>query len=179
MLDFNSIQHLIAATTPALPPEAWWLAVLILLILGIAALIDSVSSIVPDPLIFIGLLVTVATQGFAVDWPFAATQLSYALVSAIVIWAVNQCWYRIFKHDAIGMGDAKWTMLAVACFGVIPGILAWGVGACLAVVWLGLLRLARRSITHIYFAPFLWIGLCAGLIWIQMRDSGFNVTQVF
>jgi len=175
MPDFSSIQNFLSVTTPAMPPETWWLAGLVLLVLGLAALIDSLSSVVPDPLIFSGLLAVLAMQGLCIDWPFAATQLTYALGAAIAIWGLNQLWYYFFKHDAIGMGDAKWTMLAVSCFGIMPSVFAWGIGACLAIFWMGLLRLMRCPLTHVYFAPFLFIGLNAGLWWLRLRDHGLGI----
>jgi hypothetical protein len=73
------------------------------------------------------------------------------------------------KSDAFGMGDAKWTVLAVSCFGIVAGFLAWALGAWLALGWMGLMRLMKRPIARVYFAPFLFIGLCAGIYWLRLR----------
>jgi prepilin signal peptidase PulO-like enzyme (type II secretory pathway) len=163
---FDTLRHGLMYAASGLPQEAWWLPVLVLLILGAAALVDAVTSTIPDPLVFLGLIVVTATQGLYVSWPFAAQHLMWGLVAAMGLWAVNQCWYTLFKRDALGMGDGKWTMLVVACFGVMPAVFAWGLGACLAILWMGLSWAARVKITRVYFAPFLFIGLLAGIYWL-------------
>jgi prepilin signal peptidase PulO-like enzyme (type II secretory pathway) len=164
-----------ALTIPNMPPEAWWLAALVLLVLGLAALVDTVTSSIPDPLIFLGLVAVTGTQGIYMSWPFAATNLAYALIAAFIVWAINQLWYRFKKVDAIGMGDAKWTMLAVACFGPGPALFAWGFGACLAVLWMGATRIVRFQIARVYFAPFLFMGLAAGLYWLRIKGMPFGI----
>ncbi len=165
----SATQNLFIHSTVGLPPQIWWLPALVLLILGSAALIDTVSSTIPDPVILMGLIAVTATQGTNVSWDFAAMHLTYALAAGLIIWGINQIWFRLMKADAIGMGDAKWTMLAVACFDVLPAIYAWGIGACLAIVWIGLTRVTRHKIARVYFAPFLFIGLIAGLYWLRLR----------
>lgn len=147
--------------------EAQWLPYLVLFILGATAAIDSFTSKVPDPLIFLGLLIAVGTQGLFVSWPFAAKNLAYALAAGIAVWAINQIWYRLFKRDAIGMGDAKWTMLAITCFKWLPVLFAWGAGACLAIVWMGGAWFCKKRLKHVYFAPFLFIGLLVGIYWLR------------
>ncbi|MFY9289065.1 MAG: hypothetical protein WAO98_11260 [Alphaproteobacteria bacterium] len=166
---FGFIKDGLMQATTGLPPEAWWLPAVVLLILGAAALIDSFTSNVPDPLIFLGLLAVTAMQGLYVSWPFAAQHLMLALAAAITIWAINQAWYYGFRHDALGMGDAKWTMLAVSCFDIKPVLVAWGLGAILALVWMGVMKIARCEITRVYFAPFLFIGLLAGIYWLRLK----------
>jgi hypothetical protein len=167
--DLATIKSILMHAVVGLPPEAWWLAGLVILVLAAAAAIDGFSGSVPDPLIFLGLLAVTATQGIYVSWPFAAAHLTWAIGAGIAIWAVNEIWYRFFRTDAIGMGDAKWTMLAVAAFDVIPALFAWGMGAVLAVAWMGALRLARYQLTRIYFAPFLFLGLMTGIYWVRLR----------
>ncbi len=93
----------------------------------------------------------------------------------------NPIYYYAFKRDAYGMGDVKWTLLAIATFSINPR-LSHGAGG----VWLGLLWLGRQSWCvgrggcmrgipekanlsvirprdHVHFAPFLFAGLLAGL----------------
>jgi prepilin signal peptidase PulO-like enzyme (type II secretory pathway) len=166
---YHTMQELLLATMPVLPLAAWWIPALVLIILATTAVIDAFTSTVPDPLIFIGMLATVAAEGFYVSWPFAASNLTIALIAAVIIWGVNQLWYRQFKHDAIGMGDAKWTLLAITAFGALPAIFAWGGGACLAVIWIALSHVVRKPARHVHFAPFLYLGLVAGLCWLQLR----------
>lgn len=153
-----------------MPPEAWWLPALTLLVLGAAAAVDAFTAVIPDALIFLGTVATVAVQGFYVSWPFASHHLAVALAVMAGLWAINELWHWRFRQDALGMGDAKWTMLAVACFGTLPPLFAWGFGSCLAVLWIGGLRLARRDIAHVYFAPFLFAGLLAGLYWLRLKS---------
>lgn len=166
---FSLIQTTLLHVTPELPPDAWWLSALVLLVLFLAAVVDTFTSVIPDSLMFLGTLAVIATEGVYVSWPFAAHHLAIALVAVFGLWALNQSWYFVFKHPAIGMGDAKWTMLAVSCFELNPALFAWGFGACLAVLWLGVVRLVRYEISRVHFAPFLFIGLAVGLYWLRLR----------
>jgi prepilin signal peptidase PulO-like enzyme (type II secretory pathway) len=164
---------------PGMPPSCWVITAFILGALALAALIDIFAEIVPDALIFLGLLTVIGTQGVFGAWDLAAYHMFQAVVAGMLIWSINAIWYRLFRHDALGMGDAKWTMLAVACFGVMPSVIAWGVGSVLAIVFIGVLRLSRRKAARVTFVPFLFIGLCAGLYLMRFspfthwRDAGF------
>lgn len=169
----TTAQHMLQLVMPNMPPEAWWVGALILFTLGLAATIDAYTSTVPDPLIFTGLLALTGLQGYYVSWPFAAAHLTAALAAMFIIWTVNELWFRFFKQDALGMGDAKWTMLAVAGFGTMPALVAWGAGACLGVFWMGVMALLGYRTTRLYFAPFLFIGLLAGLYVLRLRPAGF------
>ncbi len=160
---FDSLQHFFVQSTPLMPPEAWWVGLLVLLVLGAAAIVDLFKGIVPDVLIFIGMVGLIAAQGMYVEWPFAAHQLAWGMLAAAIIWSINEGWYRLFKHDALGLGDAKWSMLAVSCFGGLPVVYAWGVGAVLGSVWMIVLKIVRKPSAHVHFAPFLFIGLMFGL----------------
>ena len=166
--DFSALQNFFLETAPDLPPDLWWLPPAALVFLLIAAAVDALRSYVPDALIFFGLLFVTAMQGAFVSWPFAALHLAFALCAAVAIWALNQGWRMLFRRDAIGMGDAKFTMLAVSCFGALPMLFAWGAGAILALLWIGCAHLAKRRIRHVHFAPFLFAGLCAALYWIRL-----------
>ncbi|MDD5586275.1 MAG: prepilin peptidase [Alphaproteobacteria bacterium] len=165
-----------------LPAEAWWVPALVLILLGIAALVDAVDGRVPDPLVLAGLLATTAAQGLYADWPLASRHLLFGFGAAMALWGVNQLYYTAVKRDAFGMGDAKWTAVAVAAFGLKPALWAWVIGAWLGLGWLGLKKAyayARRlasappvetgSSDHIHFAPFLFTGLLAGLYWYYLR----------
>jgi prepilin signal peptidase PulO-like enzyme (type II secretory pathway) len=152
---------------PGMPPEYWWMTACILSILALASTIDAFTGIVPDSLIFLGMLAVTGTQGMIASWPVAGTHLRHAVEAGLLVWLTNFLWYAKFHHDALGMGDAKWTMLAVACFGPVPGIFAWGVGSVLAVIFIGASRLVRFQVTQLTFAPFLFIGLTIGLYWVR------------
>jgi len=165
---FGIIHNFFVASTPDMPPEAWWVAAAILLILGAGAVVDSFKAIVPDTLMFFGMIAIVGLQGVYVAWPFAAHQMTWGLVAAAIIWAVNEIWYQLFKQDALGLGDAKWSMLAVTCFGGWPVLFAWGVGAVFGSIWIGALKLIGKPTAHVHFAPFLFVGLIAGIWAIRM-----------
>ena len=157
---------------PGMPPSCWAVTAAALALLAAAAAIDAVTAIIPDILIIAGLLTVIGAQGLFTSWGVAAHHFLHALAAGLLIWGVNAAWYRAFRHDALGMGDAKWTMLAVACFGVAPALFAWGLGSILAILFIGAARLARRKVGRTPFAPFLFIGLCGGLGWTYA--SGLN-----
>ena len=54
------------------------------------------------------------------------------------------------------MGDAKWTMLAVACFGIGLGLYSWAIGSVLATIYIGSFRLFKVQVTKVTFSPFLF-----------------------
>jgi len=166
----DTVKSILSDTMPGTPPEIWWLAGCVLFVLALTALVDAFTSVIPDIFIFLGLGAVTATLGMTVSWEIAALHLRHALLAGFTIWVINFFWYKKFHHDALGMGDAKWTMLAVACFGFLPGLFAWGVGAILAVFFMGLMYLAHYKITRVTFAPFLFIGLSAGLYWIRFGN---------
>src|SRR5580698_1074302 len=98
---------LLAQTIPGTPIMGGWLALAVLVLLGVAAAIDARAGRVPDALVFAGLFLTIAAEGFLVDWPFAGQHLAIALVGGFSLYLVNELWYRFKNRDAFGMGDAK------------------------------------------------------------------------
>lgn len=149
--------------------QIWWFGAIALLLLGAAAVVDAFTSRVPDFLILPGYLLLLIGFGELVDWPFAAERLAYGFAAALVLVAINQFWYGLFKNDALGMGDAKWSALAVTAFSFKPVVIAWIVGAWLGVLWLfgaWVVSRVRNSKTpvRVHFAPFLFIGLLIGLV---------------
>jgi len=160
--------------TLGLPPEAWWLPAIVLFLLFCAALVDAFTSTVPDPLIFLGLAAVLAVQGMYVSWEFAGWHLLLALAAALFIWTMNELWRAAFDNDAIGMGDVKWTMLAIACFDTTPVMAAWGIGAWLALIWIGVARLYHYKLGRVYFAPFLFLGLLAAIYFFRLRTESWS-----
>ena len=154
---------------PDMPPDFWWVTAGVLFVLALTAAIDAFTAIVPDVLIFLGLLALVGAQGVYASWEIAAHHLWLAIMAGGLIWIINLAWYRKFCYDALGMGDAKWTVLAVACFGVMPIVFAWGAGAVLATIFIGGAWLVRRPIARVAFAPFLLMGLGVGLFCLRFR----------
>lgn len=175
-------RYFLARLTPDLPPEAWWAPGLVILALGLTAVFDAFKGRVPDAVVFPGLFLITAVQGFYIHWPAAGQHLLFGLGAAFVLWLINQLYYNVFRHDALGMGDAKWTALAVAAFGIKPVLWAWVIGAWLGLSWMalkaafGLLRHfftpsipAKDYFERVHFAPFLFLGLLAGLYWNFLR----------
>lgn len=152
---------------PGMPPAYWWVTAGVLIILAMAATVDAFTAYIPDLMILLGLCAVTATQGMFVAWDVAAYHLFQAVFAGLLIWGVNFAWYSALGHDALGMGDAKWTMLAVACFGPTPALVAWGAGAVLAAGFIAAAHLAYYKLGRVTFAPFLFVGLCAGLFWIR------------
>ena len=169
---FGIIKDWLIHVAPAMPPQCWPLTASVLLILAVAAVIDACMGIVPDILVFLGMFIVIAVEAFFGAWNNAAYHLGAAIVFALLIWVVNHIWYLITHRDALGMGDAKWTMVAVMCFGVVASVCAWGMWAILAVLFMGAMRLTKTRIELVTFAPFLFIGLCESLHWINAH--GFN-----
>jgi prepilin signal peptidase PulO-like enzyme (type II secretory pathway) len=163
----TAAKPLLVHVAPGMPPDYWWVTGGVLAILAMTATIDAFTAYIPDLMIFLGLFAVTSTQGFFVSWDVAAYHFTQAVMAGLLIWGINFAWYDVMRYDALGMGDAKWTMLAVACFGVEPAIVAWGVGAIFAVGFISMAYLAYYKLGRVTFAPFLFMGLCAGLYWIR------------
>jgi len=148
---------------PGMPPGYWWVTASVLGILALSATIDAFTEVIPDLLILLGLIAVVATQGMFVSWRMACVHFEHALLAGLIIWGVNFLWYQKFRYDALGMGDAKWTMLAVACFGAYPVLAAWAIGSILATAVILASKLTSYRITQVTFAPYLFVGLVLGL----------------
>jgi prepilin signal peptidase PulO-like enzyme (type II secretory pathway) len=157
-----------------MPLESGWLALVVLVLLGAAALIDLKTGRIPDALIFFGLVGVTLVRALYVDWQFAANHLTVALVVGFAIYGINLLWYQFRNRDALGMGDAKWTMLAVATFGWEAPLIAWVVGAWLALFWMGGARLIKRPLKRVHFAPFLFLGLFVGIYLVEFRLTQFR-----
>jgi prepilin signal peptidase PulO-like enzyme (type II secretory pathway) len=160
---FDAAPEIFVRMAPGMPPECWGVTACVLAILAFAAIFDSLTALIPEALIFFGLLAVTAAQGVFASWEIAAHHLQQAVAAGILIWLINYAWFKKFHADALGMGDAKWTMLAVACFGIEPAIMAWGVGSVLATIFIGLFRLFKHSVSAVTFSPFLFIGLGVAL----------------
>ncbi len=162
MLDVTSF---FAATDIDYLIKGWVLPVVTLAILAVTALVDARTGRVPDAPILGGLVFVTALYGFTTDWPTAARHLEVGLGAMLGLYLLNQLYYRCRQRDALGMGDAKWTALAAATFGLPPVLYGWVFGAWLALLWMGLRHLLRRKkgAAALHFAPFLFLGLLGGL----------------
>jgi prepilin signal peptidase PulO-like enzyme (type II secretory pathway) len=159
----NHAKTLFVQMAPGMPPETWWVTASVLIILALTATIDSFTEEIPEAMIFLGLCAIIAVQGLIVSWEVAAQHLRLAIAMGLLIWAINFAWYWKYRYDALGMGDAKWTMLAVACFGIDLGLYAWGIGSVLATIYIGLFRLFKVRIAKVTFSPFLFVALSVAL----------------
>lgn len=159
----ESVKSVLGSMAPGMPPEYWWVTAGVLFILALAATIDAFTTVIPDVLIFLGLVAVTSVQGFFVSWDIAALYLREAIGAGLAIWFINFAWHWKFGYDALGMGDAKWTMLAAACFGIAPAVYAWGIGSVLATILILTLRLFKYRVAAVTFSPFLFIGLGVAL----------------
>ncbi|MBI3418867.1 MAG: hypothetical protein HY053_01865 [Proteobacteria bacterium] len=145
------------------PYAPWFSAAVYLILLGVA-LWDARTGVVPNiPLIFGAVVMTVA-RFMGEGWQKALIFTLEGLGAWLLIWLFNEIWYRLLKKDALGMGDAKWTGLAVLSFGIVPALFAWFAGAWIAILWIGGCWLAGKRIRKVYYAPFLFCGLTIGLL---------------
>lgn len=165
----DAAQQFVAHAIHGLPEEASWVSIVVLAILGAAATIDAMSESVPDVLIFLGLLAITAIQGMYVSWPFAAHHLTYAIADGFVIWAINEVCLRMFKRDVLSMSDAKWTILAVSCFDVLPVLYAWAFAVVLGVLKIFIIdRFRKKPPKFIHWTPLLFPGLLVSLYILRM-----------
>ncbi|MDE1900657.1 MAG: prepilin peptidase [Alphaproteobacteria bacterium] len=167
------VRHVLVQSAPGIPSSLWWATAIVVLVLALTALHDIRTTTIPEAPIFLGLLALTGLLGMEKSWPDAAMHLRHGIEAGLAVWAVNFMWRLFFKNDALGMGDAKWSMLAAACFGLKAVIVAWGIGACLAVLWIAAMHIARRRIAHVTFAPFLCAGLAAGIYALRFADMRF------
>lgn len=152
----------------------WWLSVPLWLCLGYSAWIDGRTGRVPNKILFPGAIYCLVVLGFLAfqklsilaSLDFIGFRFLSALAVGAVFWLFNEVWWRWKRQDAIGMGDAKWSALAVLGFGVLPVLWAWSIAAWLGLGWIGLKKLKRRKTEVIYFAPFLFIGLVLIKLWL-------------
>ena len=133
----------------------WWAGGVALAALIYTAIVDARTGLVPPyPLLAAGL---VAVIGWLVVNPVLATpHILYAFSGYAVIWSLNMVWRLLYKHDALGMGDASWTALAILAYGWQLCIAAWGGGALLALLFLAIRKAIgkqpRKSISRRSFA---------------------------
>ncbi len=152
-------------------PVAPWIPAAVYLILLGVALYDARTGIIPDTPMALGALAVTAARLFDEGWEKALEHFAYGLAAAFAVWAFNEIWYRLAGKDALGMGDAKWTALAVMTFGAVPGLFAWFAGSWVAMAWIALCWLSGRRIRKVYYAPFLFCGLTLGIL-VERRMIG-------
>lgn len=155
--------------------SAWGLALPFWFVLGWSAWIDGWTGRVPNAILRRGLGWGLLLLGLGLlrpypdffGWPpdagWRATVLAELvhLIGAAalygLVWLLNGVWRLWRGHDALGMGDAKWSALAALAFGLIPVLWAWALAAWFGLLWLLVVRRNLRA--RLYFAPFLFIAL--------------------
>src|SRR5262249_51412424 len=145
------------------PYGPWAPLAVYLILLGTAAW-DARTGIVPNIPLLIGGIIITAARYMADGWQNALVYLLQGLGAWALGWGLNEVWYRLFKKDALGMGDAKWTALAITAFGIVPALFAWFGGAWIAIAWIAICWLCGKKIRKVYYAPFLFCGLTVGLL---------------
>lgn len=149
---------ILSALLPASSP--YWAGAAALAALIYTAIIDARSGRVPPyPLFVAGIIVVVGW--LLVDPSLVAPHVLAAFAGYAAIWSLNMVWRMLYKHDALGMGDASWTCVAVLAYGWQLAVAAWGGGAVLALLFLALRHAIGKPARHVYFAPFLCIALIA------------------
>ncbi len=133
-----------------------------------AAMVDALTGLVPDGILVPAAFLALAGVRFAYDTSTLVEQGLYAGAGMMVIYVINRTYLIFFDRDAIGMGDAKWTGVALLIFEVPDVLWGWVFGAWLGLMWMAGGRLYATltkspSITYVHFAPFLAIGLLTSL----------------
>ncbi|MEJ0061921.1 MAG: prepilin peptidase [Alphaproteobacteria bacterium] len=144
-----------------------WLAVFLWAMLGWTAFIDARSGRVPDRLLIAGAAGAALAMAILMPPSFLLARLVAAVICGGIIWALNELWYYFRKRDALGMGDAKWSMLAAFGFGAAPVLWAWVAAAWLGLGLIGVMRLIGRPLKRVHFAPFLLVGLAIAKLWLS------------
>ncbi|MEZ5989822.1 MAG: prepilin peptidase [Planctomycetota bacterium] len=141
------------------------------------SVIDLRHRILPDALNFIGLVVGVVLSAVlprihAGSWPYDAlagagpasagllTGLAGAAVGAGLLWLVAWGGERLYRTEAMGLGDVKLMAFLGAFIGPVGVLLAIGVAVLLGAV-VGIVAVAVTRDPKIPFGPFLAIGSLA------------------
>ncbi len=160
------LEHLTDALTKAAlfaAPEAWWVGAIALILLSAAAAIDARSGRIPDILVLPGVAIVTFGRGIYNGMPEADDRLLQGFIAAALVWVINQIWRRLTGNHALGMGDGKWSWLAVTTFGPLSVAVAWGIGACLASMRIIVGHIRGEPTVYVHFAPYLMIGLALAL----------------
>lgn len=140
-------------------PGGMWVALAVWAALAASAIVDARTGRIPDAILLAGAGGALTALLVAERFDIFFWQGITALLLGGVLWLLNEVWFRRMRHDAIGMGDVKWSMLAVLGFGLVPVLWSWALAAWLGLGWMGIQRLRRKKLQRVYFAPFLLLGL--------------------
>ncbi len=158
----HQIQNILVQMAPGMPHQFWWLTASVIIILVLTS-IAVFATRFPDFLLLSGLLAVIAVEGVFSSWKSSGEHLLQACAAGVFVVAIRFAWKAKIRYDTLAFRSAEWTALAVACFGILPLVYAWGVGvvlSCVLMLMLGLVNVRKGDVT---FLPFLLIGLGVGL----------------
>lgn len=168
--------ELIRILSADFPEPIWYVPSIVLVILAAVSVADARTGRVPDVPLAIGVMIAICSLAWYSGWLVAGERLLYVVAAVYALRLANNVYHRLFQHDAFGFGDAKWTGLAVAGFGLAPVAGAWIVAAWVGLLWMGMRRVWRRVSNayagheYVHFAPFLFVGLLVALFRNQVMD---------
>lgn len=136
-------------------------------LLALAAIWDAKTGLVPDVILAPACVLSLIGLILRGDPVAAAEAVGWSVLALGIVWITNEIWFRLFHRDALGMGDAKWTAVAVLAAGPFPAAVAWMLGSWLALFWIGGAWVLRRRLAVVHFAPFLLIGLFVGIVFFH------------
>lgn len=157
------------------PPSLWFVPILVLAILAVTSIVDAFTGRVPTVPLVVALLGPLLAVALVHGWMPTLERAVLALIPVLTLCLFNFICVQITRHDAFGMGDVKWTAVAAFSFGVGIVFWSWVIGAWVALIWLGLRRIARLFIpslasehyeghAYVHFVPFLLVGLLLSLL---------------
>lgn len=171
-LDSVIIQKILTADYPA---AVWYVPSLVLVVLAITAVVDARTGRVPTLPLILALIGAVFSLVFFGGWMVAFERAYPVLIPVVILWSINSACVKLTRHDAFGMGDIKWSIVAAFTFGAWPLFWTWIIGAWFALMWLFVRWGVRKVSTclgsdhyqghaYVHFVPFLFLGLCVALL---------------
>lgn len=163
------LAEIVTIVSAGYPPSVAFVPPLVLFVLALTAFVDARTGRVPDAPLAVAFVGAFAALAYWNGWLVALDYLWPALAFVLVLYFSNRIFVKLFRHDAFGMGDVKWTGAATIAYGAEAVIGAWVVGAVLGLVWMGARRLwlkvsdSYEGHAYVHFVPFLFLGLLVSL----------------
>jgi leader peptidase (prepilin peptidase)/N-methyltransferase len=120
-------------------------------------------------------------EGHGLPWPIRephlaslAASVAGAIAGGGSIWLVGELGERVFRKQAMGLGDVKYMAMIGAVLGW-RGVLLTFVIACLGGSIFGIGKfIAVRRMGYVPFGPFLSLGALAMLFWTPLVDAALH-----
>ncbi|NDC55673.1 MAG: hypothetical protein EBZ69_02500 [Alphaproteobacteria bacterium] len=134
----------------------------------LAAYADAKTGRVPNWIILLGASALLLAPPPILYAPAASVQetlmalawlYSGALMVGGALWLLREVFYRLTKHDGLGLGDVKWSMAAALMVTPVTLLIAWPCAAVMALMHIFLKKLAGQRPAHVHFVPYLVGGL--------------------